>query len=64
MYICIGGDLDGEIVNNREGTYFEASEIDPSKELPVDRDIFNDCIFAIDNLFLDESHKKTNNSKK
>ncbi|HFE9867093.1 hypothetical protein PGJ97_06775 [Acinetobacter baumannii] len=27
-------------------------------ELPVDRDILNDCIFAIDNLFLDESQKK------
>lgn len=27
-------------------------------ELPVDRDIFNDCIFAMDNIFLDDSHKK------
>ncbi|MRA12499.1 hypothetical protein F4T81_18290 [Acinetobacter nosocomialis] len=33
-------------------------------ELPVERDIFNDCIFAIDNLFLDEAHKKSKNSKK
>ncbi|WP_151823233.1 hypothetical protein [Acinetobacter oleivorans] len=31
MYICIGGDLDGDVVNNREGTFFEASEIDPDK---------------------------------
>jgi hypothetical protein len=23
MYICIGGYLDGEVVNDREGTYFE-----------------------------------------
>ncbi|MEO9279253.1 hypothetical protein ABFY81_04975 [Acinetobacter sp. WA-87] len=28
-------------------------------DLPVDAHIFNDCIFALDNLFLDESHKKT-----
>ncbi|MFX6372858.1 hypothetical protein ABTF96_01240 [Acinetobacter baumannii] len=27
-------------------------------ELPVKRDIFNDCIFAMDNIFLDDSHKK------
>ncbi|WP_171194716.1 hypothetical protein [Acinetobacter sp. A47] len=27
-------------------------------ELPVDRQIFNDCIFEMDNLFLDESHQK------
>lgn len=31
MNICVGGDLDGEVVNDREGTYFEASEIDSSK---------------------------------
>ncbi len=37
MYICIGGDLDGEVVNNREGTYFEASEIDPSKQSTYNR---------------------------
>jgi len=27
-------------------------------EIPVERDIFNDCIFAMDNIFLDDSHKK------
>jgi len=37
MYICIGGDLDGEVVNNREGTYFEASEIDSSKQSTYNR---------------------------
>ncbi len=31
MHICIGGDLDGEVVTHREGTYFEASEIAPGK---------------------------------
>lgn len=33
-------------------------------ELPVDRDIFNDCIFAMDNIFLDDSHKKMKHSTK
>ncbi|EPN2069651.1 hypothetical protein [Acinetobacter baumannii] len=28
-------------------------------DLPVERYIFNDCIFAIDNLFLDETVKKS-----
>ncbi|MPS60588.1 MAG: hypothetical protein E2595_03685 [Acinetobacter sp.] len=28
-------------------------------ELPVERDIFNDCIFSLDNMFLDEAHKKS-----
>ncbi|SUU26046.1 Uncharacterised protein [Acinetobacter baumannii] len=37
MYICIGGDLDGEVVNNREGTFFEASEIDPGKQSTYNR---------------------------
>lgn len=37
MFICIGGDLDGEVVNNREGTFFEASEIDPSKKSTYNR---------------------------
>nr|WP_032864037.1 hypothetical protein [Acinetobacter vivianii] len=32
MNICIGGDLDGVVVTNREGTYFEASEIDATKK--------------------------------
>ncbi|NCG61392.1 hypothetical protein, partial [Acinetobacter baumannii] len=27
-------------------------------DLPVAAHIFNDCIFALDNLFLDEAHKK------
>ncbi|PQL81975.1 hypothetical protein CV954_013980 [Acinetobacter baumannii] len=27
-------------------------------DLPVTDHIFNDCIFALDNLFLDETHKK------
>ncbi|MDC4649044.1 hypothetical protein [Acinetobacter baumannii] len=27
-------------------------------DLPVAAHIFNDCIFALDNLFLDETHKK------
>lgn len=37
MNICIGGDLDGEVVNNREGTYFEAHEIDPGKQSTYNR---------------------------
>lgn len=37
MNICIGGDLDGEVVNNRVGTYFEASEIDPAKQSTYNR---------------------------
>lgn len=32
MFICIGGDLDGEVVKNREGTFFKANEIDTSKQ--------------------------------
>ncbi|WP_080648716.1 hypothetical protein [Acinetobacter lactucae] len=28
-------------------------------DLPVERFIFNDCIFTLDNLFLDEAHKKS-----
>lgn len=31
MYICIGADLEGEVVNNCEGTFFVASEIDSGK---------------------------------
>ncbi|WP_372544104.1 hypothetical protein [Acinetobacter pittii] len=27
-------------------------------DLPVDRYIFNDCIFTLDDMFLDEAHKK------
>ncbi|MFW1635453.1 MULTISPECIES: hypothetical protein [Acinetobacter] len=29
-------------------------------DLPVDAHIFNDCIFALDNLFIEETHKKIN----
>ncbi|RSR89634.1 hypothetical protein EA664_08070 [Acinetobacter baumannii] len=27
-------------------------------DLPVERYIFNDCIFKLDDMFLDEAHKK------
>lgn len=27
-------------------------------DLPVDAHIFNDCIFALDNLFIDDAHKR------
>lgn len=27
-------------------------------DLPGERYIFNECIFTLDNLFLDEAHKK------
>ncbi|MCX0332242.1 hypothetical protein NVT87_15345 [Acinetobacter radioresistens] len=37
MKICIGGDLDGEVVNNREGTFFKASEIDSGKQSTYNR---------------------------
>lgn len=37
MYICIGGDLDGEVVNDREGNYFEASKIDTGKQSTYNR---------------------------
>ena len=37
MNICIGGDLDGVVVANREGTYFEASEIDATKQSSYNR---------------------------
>ncbi|MBJ9958386.1 hypothetical protein [Acinetobacter courvalinii] len=37
MNICIGGDLDGVVVTNREGTYFEASEIDATKQSSYNR---------------------------
>ncbi|HHP0319943.1 hypothetical protein [Acinetobacter baumannii] len=37
MFICIGGDLDGEVVNNREGRFFKASEIDTSKKSTYNR---------------------------
>lgn len=37
MNICIGGDLDGEVVEGREGTSFEASEIDASKQSRYNR---------------------------
>ncbi|PHM81700.1 hypothetical protein CHH39_14460 [Acinetobacter baumannii] len=28
-------------------------------DLPVERYIFNDCIFTLDDMFLDEAHKKS-----
>lgn len=37
MNICIGGDLDGEVVEDREGTYFEAHEVDGSKQSTYNR---------------------------
>ncbi|ENX37635.1 hypothetical protein F888_02977 [Acinetobacter courvalinii] len=37
MHICIGGDLDGEVVINRLGTYFKASEINPCKKSTYNR---------------------------
>ncbi|MDC4779685.1 hypothetical protein NQ848_17145 [Acinetobacter baumannii] len=37
MHISIGSDLDGEVVNNREGTFFEASEKDSSKQSTYNR---------------------------
>ncbi|MBD3842555.1 MAG: hypothetical protein IE909_11860 [Campylobacterales bacterium] len=40
MHICIGGDLDGEVVTNRERTYFAASEIDPSKQSTYNRQTY------------------------
>ena len=40
MHICIGGDLDGELVSNREGTYFAASEIDPNKQSTYNRQTY------------------------
>ncbi|OTU65093.1 hypothetical protein CAT31_16790 [Acinetobacter pittii] len=33
-------------------------------DLPVDAHIFNDCIFALDNLFIEEVHKKMSNKSK
>lgn len=40
MNICIGGDLDGVVVTNREGTYFEASEIDATKQSSYNRQTY------------------------
>lgn len=37
MHICIGGDLDGEVITNLEGTYFKASKIDLSKKSTYNR---------------------------
>lgn len=37
MNVCVGGDLDGEVVEGREGTYFEASELDSSKKSTYNR---------------------------
>lgn len=40
MLICIGGDLDGEVVASRENTFFEASVIDPSKTSTYNRQTY------------------------
>ena len=40
MYICIGGDLDGEVVTDREGTYFEAHEIKSGKKSTYNRQTY------------------------
>lgn len=40
MHICIGGDLDGKVVTKREGTYFEASEVDSSKQSTYNRQTY------------------------
>ena len=40
MYICIGGDLNGEVVTGREGTYFEASEINAEKKSTYNRQTY------------------------
>ncbi|NNP75528.1 hypothetical protein A7P54_03725 [Acinetobacter sp. Ac_3412] len=40
MLICICGDLDGEVVANREDTFFRASEIDPSKTSTYNRQTY------------------------
>ncbi|WP_407480234.1 hypothetical protein [Acinetobacter baumannii] len=33
-------------------------------DLPVAAHIFNDCIFALDNLFIDDAHKKMRSRNK
>ncbi|HAV5515510.1 TPA: hypothetical protein JI118_17035 [Acinetobacter baumannii] len=33
-------------------------------DLPIDAHIFHDCIFALDNLFIEEVHKKISNKSK
>lgn len=74
MHICIGGDLDGEVVVNREGTYFEASEIDSSKQSTYNRQSYiidGDTVrfwlcaelpyaetSKISNKFLDDKYRK------
>ncbi|MCU4336182.1 hypothetical protein [Acinetobacter dispersus] len=40
MHICIGGDLDGEVVASRENTFFDASVIDPSKTSTYNRQTY------------------------
>jgi hypothetical protein len=40
MYICIGGDLDGEIVTDRKGLYFKASEISADKKSTYNRQTY------------------------
>ncbi|MDW3027575.1 hypothetical protein R5H28_13870 [Acinetobacter baumannii] len=40
MHISIGSNLDGEVVNNREGTFFKASEIATDKESTYNRQTY------------------------
>ncbi|MCU4634884.1 hypothetical protein KTJ62_00610 [Acinetobacter sp. WU_MDCI_Abxa265] len=40
MNICVGGDLDGEVINTREGTLFKANEIDASKKSTYNRQTY------------------------
>lgn len=40
MYICVGGELDGQKIE-KEGRLFKASEIDPSFETEYYKQIFN-----------------------
>ncbi|WP_343620540.1 hypothetical protein [Acinetobacter proteolyticus] len=53
MYICIGGDLDGEVVTNRKSAYLKASEIDPKKTSTYKRQVYfvgeNKCYFWLCN---------------
>lgn len=40
MFICIGGDLDGEVVTGREGTHFEANKINLEKKSTYNRQTY------------------------
>ncbi|WP_247791244.1 hypothetical protein [Acinetobacter baumannii] len=53
--------LDGEEIDGCGcGLDHEHTSYAEHNDLPVAAHIFNDCIFALDNLFLDEAHKKIN----